>query len=184
MSCCNDHGSGTCARCSQLPSIVPFVSAFRGTLLVLLVGSALAIWLIVRPPGLPSDTSSVVEPLSPQEPELGSSTLTQVEAPTETITFAQPSPASPAPTVVATPAPTPRPAPTSTATPTPTAAAHINANADRRPDLYRAHSTGRRHFGDNRRCLWHNGSCHRRPEWIRLREHNSPDWSDYQHTTT
>ena len=86
---------------------------------MLLVGSALAIWLIVRPPGLPSDTSSIVEPLSPQEPELGSSTLTQVEAPTETITFPQPSPASPAPTVVATPAPTPRPAPTSTATPTP-----------------------------------------------------------------
>ena len=123
---CNDHGKETCARCSRLPSILPFVSAFRGTLLVLLVGGALAIWLIVRPPGLPSDTSSVVEPLSPQEPELGSSTLTQVEAPTETIAFPLPSPtptvvATSAPTLVSTPTPTPTPMPpTITPTPSPT----------------------------------------------------------------
>ena len=97
----------------------PFVSAFRGTLLVLLVGSALAIWLIVRPPGLPSDASSVVEPLSTPAPELGAGTLTQAEAPTETITFPLPSPASPVPTVVATLAPTPISTPTSVATPTP-----------------------------------------------------------------
>lgn len=49
---CDDHGNATyCAGCLQPSSALPSFNLYRGTLLALLVGTAVAVFLILRPPG-------------------------------------------------------------------------------------------------------------------------------------
>ncbi|MHB8375882.1 MAG: LysM peptidoglycan-binding domain-containing protein [Dehalococcoidia bacterium] len=49
---CEDHGNAQyCADCLQPASALPSFNLYRGSLLVMLVGTALAVVLIVRPPG-------------------------------------------------------------------------------------------------------------------------------------
>ncbi|HXK34822.1 MAG TPA: hypothetical protein VNM91_12510, partial [Dehalococcoidia bacterium] len=49
---CDDHGNATyCAECLQPASALPSFNLYRGALLVMLVGSAVAVFLLVRPPG-------------------------------------------------------------------------------------------------------------------------------------
>lgn len=49
---CEEHGNATyCAACLQPASALPSFNLYRGALLVMLVGTALAVFLIVRPPG-------------------------------------------------------------------------------------------------------------------------------------
>lgn len=77
----------------------PSAVAFRVSLLGLLVGSVLALWLLVRPPGLPGESSEALIP-PPQE---GSEPVEPGAAtPTPTAAGAV---ASPAPTSAPTPAP-------------------------------------------------------------------------------
>jgi hypothetical protein len=57
---CRDHGEDLCADCLNPVNAAPSGTFFRASLLLLLVGSVLALWLLVRPPGLPGETSDVV----------------------------------------------------------------------------------------------------------------------------
>jgi hypothetical protein len=49
---CEDHGNATyCAGCLRPASALPSFNLYRGALLVMLVGTAVAVFLVVRPPG-------------------------------------------------------------------------------------------------------------------------------------
>jgi len=97
---CGDHGEDLCADCLNPVNAAPSGTFFRASLLAMLVGSVLALWLLIRPPGLPGDSSGIVIPRASPQPTT-------------------PLPASPTPAgATPTPAATPKP----TAVPTPTAA--------------------------------------------------------------
>lgn len=46
---CDEHGEELCDVCLQPSSGVPSFSLYRGSLLALLIGTALAVWLLVQP---------------------------------------------------------------------------------------------------------------------------------------
>ncbi len=48
---CEVHGGDLCAECLNPASTLPSFNLYRGSLLALLVGTAVALWLLVRPPG-------------------------------------------------------------------------------------------------------------------------------------
>ena len=48
---CEVHGGEYCAECLNPASALPSFNLYRGSLLALLVGTAVAVWLLVRPPG-------------------------------------------------------------------------------------------------------------------------------------
>ncbi|MDO8612740.1 MAG: LysM domain-containing protein [Dehalococcoidia bacterium] len=100
---CGDHGEDLCADCLNPVNAAPSGAFFRASLLALLLGSVLALWLLVRPPGLPGDSSGVVIPEASPQP---------------TAPAASPTPATP----VAGATTEPTPAPTAVPTPTPTEA--------------------------------------------------------------
>lgn len=57
---CEDHGNASyCAACLQPSSALPSFNLYRGALLTMLVGTAVAIILIVRPPGASGGASPV-----------------------------------------------------------------------------------------------------------------------------
>jgi hypothetical protein len=57
---CEDHGNATyCADCLKPGSAMPSFNLYRGALLVMLIGTAIAVFLLVRPPGQPSGGSTV-----------------------------------------------------------------------------------------------------------------------------
>ena len=57
---CEDHGNAQfCADCLRPASAVPSSNLYFGALLVMLVGTALAVYLIVRPPGDSSGAATV-----------------------------------------------------------------------------------------------------------------------------
>jgi LysM repeat protein len=99
---CEDHGDDVCAVCLHPSSGVPSFNLYRGSLLALLVGAALAVWLIIQPTGdegetalgptIQTATPTSVVPISPTAPvELTpgagtppASPTTGAPAPTET----------------------------------------------------------------------------------------------------
>jgi LysM repeat protein len=93
---CDDHGNAQyCAECLRPASAIPSSNLYFGALLVMLVGTALAVYLIVRPPGDDSDASTVVgqpsaTPRAEATPEVTSAPTTAAETPAAT-----PSPATP-----------------------------------------------------------------------------------------
>jgi len=48
---CEVHGGDLCGECLSPTSALPSFNLYRGSLLALLVGTAIALWLLVRPPG-------------------------------------------------------------------------------------------------------------------------------------
>lgn len=57
---CEDHGNATfCADCLRPASAMPSFNLYRGSLLVLLIGTAVAVLLLVRPPGSSSGAPDV-----------------------------------------------------------------------------------------------------------------------------
>jgi len=91
---CDAHGDALCAECLKPASALPSYTLYRGSLLALLVGTAFALWLLVRPPGGSEESSPAVLP------QLGKATATAtVEGPTSTPS----QPTTPAPTVTPTP---------------------------------------------------------------------------------
>ncbi len=48
---CEVHGDDLCAECLRPASALPSFNLYRGSLLVLLIGTAVSLWLLVRPPG-------------------------------------------------------------------------------------------------------------------------------------
>lgn len=105
---CDTHGDNLCAECLSPASAVPSPTIFRGSLLALLAGTVVAIWLLVRPPELPGEGSEVeqleVLPTPTAAPE-GLAPPVTVVPPGETVE----------PLETPTPAPTPTPTPTATA---------------------------------------------------------------------
>jgi hypothetical protein len=58
---CEDHGNAAyCSACLQPASALPSFNLYRGALLAMLVGTALAVFLILRPPGESGDAAPVV----------------------------------------------------------------------------------------------------------------------------
>lgn len=56
---CEVHGGDLCVECLSPASALPPFNLYRGSLLALLVGTAIALWLLVRPPGS-GDTQGVI----------------------------------------------------------------------------------------------------------------------------
>jgi LysM repeat protein len=48
---CDDHGEDVCDACLNPASGLPSFTLYRGSLLALLVGVLVAVWLLVQPPG-------------------------------------------------------------------------------------------------------------------------------------
>ena len=92
---CDEHGDELCAECLKPVSALPSYLLYRGSLLTLLVGTAVALWLLLKPP------------------EEASESLPQIIAPTATRASPTAPPAATSAQVTLTPSPMP---PTATAT--------------------------------------------------------------------
>ena len=99
---CEIHGGDLCAECLSPASSMPSFNLYRGSLLALLIGTAVAIWLLVRPPGGDGEAQVFISEVTP------TSIVTAV--------LDTPPPASPSPQVTRTPGAraTSTPAPTAT----------------------------------------------------------------------
>lgn len=64
---CDTHGDALCAECLKPASALPSFTLYRGSLLALLVGTAFALWLLVRPPGGSEESSPAI--VMPQQEE-------------------------------------------------------------------------------------------------------------------
>ena len=62
---CEVHGGDLCAECLNPTSALPSFNLYRGSLLALLVGTAVALWLLVRPPGSGDSVGGVILPITP-----------------------------------------------------------------------------------------------------------------------
>ena len=100
---CRDHGDDLCARCLDPANATPSSTVFRASLFALLFASVLALWLLVRPPSLPGESSAVLQPSPTPFPSPISTPGPLIPTPSPT---AQP---TPSPTPEATPTPTPEP---------------------------------------------------------------------------
>ena len=111
---CDEHGGELCAACQDPSSAIPSGALFRGSLLALLVASVLALWLLIRPPGLPEEESGA---------QTGQPSVTRTPVALTTTALA-PSPSvaptgAPEGTPAGTPGMSPTPGGTPEATPTP-----------------------------------------------------------------
>lgn len=94
----------------------PSVWAYRGSIAALVLGSFLALFLVLRPP----ESESQAEPVRPMATAPATAEPTTAPEPTTTPEPAStptPEPATPEPTPVATPEPTPTPEPTASPAP-------------------------------------------------------------------
>jgi hypothetical protein len=65
---CDDHGEDVCDACLEPASALPSFTLYRGSLLALLIGTALAVWLILQPPGDSSNAAVSPQVVTPTEP--------------------------------------------------------------------------------------------------------------------
>jgi hypothetical protein len=93
---CDAHGDALCAECLKPASALPSYTLYRGSLLALLVGTAFALWLLVRPPGGSEESSPAGIMPRPENPA-ATATIGAVTS-------------TPGPLTTATPAATPTPA--------------------------------------------------------------------------
>lgn len=113
---CNDHGEDVCDVCLQPSSGLPSFTLYRGSLLALLIGTALAVWLLVQPPGSKSSAPGPLvlspTPLAARQttpsPQTTQAAATQPAGATPQAT--QSAGASPPPGATPTPRPTGTPA--------------------------------------------------------------------------
>ena len=100
---CELHGGDLCAECLSPASSLPSFNLYRGSLLALLIGTAIAIWLLVRPPGGDGDAQVIISEVTP---------TSIVTAVLDTPTAADQTPRAtrtPAALITSTPAPTATP---------------------------------------------------------------------------
>lgn len=123
---CPDHGGdpnvpggqALCADCLDPANATPSGTVFRASLFGLLVASVLALWLLIRPPALPGESTGAVQP--PAQP----TALPTEEAP-------GPSPeASPESTPAPSPEATPEATPEPTEAPVPVAIEYVMQDGD------------------------------------------------------
>ena len=104
---CAAHGDASpaagaqpfCGECLDPVNATPSGVAFRASLFGLLIASVLALWLLIRPPSLPGESSGAVRPLPVVSPDAGAATSAPEAIATATpeVTAAPPG-ATPAPT--------------------------------------------------------------------------------------
>ena len=73
---CNDHGEDVCDACLEPASALPSFTLYRGSLLALLIGTFLAVWLILQPPGDSADSAVSPQVVTPTEPAVVQTTPT------------------------------------------------------------------------------------------------------------
>src|SRR6185503_9730522 len=59
---CDEHGEDVCDACLNPGSGVPSFTLYRGSLLALLIGTAVAVWLIVQPSGGETSGNQALRP--------------------------------------------------------------------------------------------------------------------------
>jgi len=122
---CDQHGGELCAACQDPSSAIPSGALFRGALLVLLVASVLALWLLIRPPGASDDESGAQagQPSVTRTPTALATTarpsVTPTGTPQGTATGTPGVSPTPGGTPGGTPGATPTPAPSPTPEPSP-----------------------------------------------------------------
>ena len=137
---CDAHGDSLCERCSDPALAMPSHRLYRGSLIALLAGSVLALWLLLRPPGgdpgeaetplaaasppalylAPDDAGASPSPTPEASPSAEASPPADASPPAEATPEPEPSPEpAPEPTAEATPTAEPEPEPTPEDTPTP-----------------------------------------------------------------
>lgn len=62
---CDEHGEDVCDACLQPASGLPSFTLYRGSLLALLIGTILAVWLLIQPPGGESNAPQTGTVLTP-----------------------------------------------------------------------------------------------------------------------
>ena len=116
---CDEHGEDVCDACLNPGSGVPSFTLYRGSLLALLIGTAVAVWLIVQPSGgdasggnqalrpvVITPTAVVRSAVTPGAPPA----QTPGPPPATTPAAGAPTPGAPAVTTPGAPPGTPRPA--------------------------------------------------------------------------
>ena len=81
---CEVHGGDLCAECLSPTSALPSFNLYRGSLLALLVGTAIAIWLLVRPPGAGDGPDVIITELGTPSPIVTEVVDTPTPGPDET----------------------------------------------------------------------------------------------------
>ncbi len=107
---CGDHGEDLCTDCLNPVNAAPSGTVFRISLLALLLGSVLALWLLIRPPGLPGESAEVIIPET--SPVASPVPITPSPVPTPETPETPVADATAEPTPEATPTHTPAPSPT------------------------------------------------------------------------
>ena len=62
---CELHGGDLCAECLSPASTLPSFNLYRGSLLALLIATAVALWLLVRPPGSGDGEAVIITDVTP-----------------------------------------------------------------------------------------------------------------------
>jgi LysM repeat protein len=102
---CAEHGEDVCLRCLSPEAATPSPAAYRGAILALAIGAAVAIYLVVSPPASQSSQDSARPLPTPTPPALQpTATPTPEMAATQATAAATVTPGGPA-----TPTPTPGP---------------------------------------------------------------------------
>lgn len=104
---CEDHGADVCNECLAPSSGLPTLLAYRGSLLALLAGVAIGVWLLVRPPG-DGESTTTLAPSPAAETPVSRTTAPSPAQGTSTPPMRTPT-AVPTPSPALTPSPTPPP---------------------------------------------------------------------------
>lgn len=120
---CDDHGEDVCDACLEPASALPSFTLYRGSLLALLIGTFLAVWLILQPPGDSVDSAVSPQVVTPTEPAVIQPTPTLPAGATGSTGSAGATGSTGAETPIAgeTPSPTPSETPDAGETETPAA---------------------------------------------------------------
>jgi LysM repeat protein len=120
---CGWYGGELCAACQDPSSAIPSGALFRGSLLALLVASVLALWLLIRPPGVSEESGAQAGQPSATRTPVATASIVPTHSPTLTPTGTPSGTPGGTPGISPTPAGTPgispTPGGTPTATPTP-----------------------------------------------------------------
>jgi hypothetical protein len=104
---CDEHGNATyCAECLHPASALPSFNLYRGALLVMLIGTALAVFLLIRPPGDTGSATVSVGRVTPTVTPQGGAAPTSPPQATATVGADTPPQSEGTPTDEATPEPT------------------------------------------------------------------------------
>jgi len=99
---CDEHGNAQyCAECLQPSSALPSFNLYRASLLTMLVGTAVAVFLFVRPPGESGGAAPVIVGQSSPTPTASGGTVQPTIPPRTPVPSASPA----TPTAAASPTP-------------------------------------------------------------------------------